>query len=316
MRDDARMGVSATPLDEHAHLIGEIIDQGRLIPFLGAGANLCDRPQIENWQPGDYLPSGGELALYLAGNVHYPGADPSDLGRVAQYVDLKKGEGGLFDDLRPLFMRTTYEPNTLHRFLASLPARQRAAGVAPALMVTTNYDDVLEQAFEDAGEPVDVVCYFAQPGKPGRFDQVTPDGDRRPIPKRGDDSGLDLDNRPVILKIHGAVDRHHDHGDSYVITEDHYIDYLAHGGVARLLPACLMARMCNSHFLFLGYRLRDWNLRVVLRYIWSQQARGRKSWAVEREPDPIDQEFWQHHSVDIVPARLEEWVAAMSRARA
>jgi hypothetical protein len=32
--------------------------------------------------------------------------------------------------------------------------------------------------------------------------------------------------RPVILKIHGAVDRVELERDSYVITEDHYIDEL------------------------------------------------------------------------------------------
>ena len=49
-----------------------------------------------------------------------------------------------------------------------------------------------------------------------------------------------------------------------------------------------MARMRNSHFLFLGYGMRDWNLRVILHHIWSQQVRKMGSWAIERDPDPID----------------------------
>ena len=73
----------------------------------------------------------------------------------------------------------------------------------------------------------------------------------------------------MILKIHGAVDRADAEADSYVITEDHYIDYLARENVARLIPAYLMARMRTSHFLFLGYGMRDWNLRVILRSIWA-----------------------------------------------
>ena len=40
----------------------------------------------------------------------------------------------------------------------------------------------------------------------------------------------------VLLKLHGAIDRRSAHGDSFVITEDHYIDYLAQTDIANLVP--------------------------------------------------------------------------------
>lgn len=308
------MSLDVAGLRQHARLVGKRIDEGKVIPFLGAGANLCDRPPQTDWHDGKYLPSGVELARHLAAQYEYPGEDHRDLVRVAQYVDLVTGgEGALFDELHPLFTGI-YEPNRLHRFLAELPGRRRASGAQAAyqVIVTTNYDDVLERAFSEAGEPVDVVYYAAEHGEPGRFIHVGPDGERRPIPKRTDYRGLDLTKRPVILKVHGAADRDDDSGDNYVITEDHYIDYLAHGSVAKFMPAYLMARMRNSHFLFLGYAMRDWNLRVILHYIWSHQVRRFGSWAIERDPDPIDEKFWQRHRVEIVEARLEDWVDAMN----
>lgn len=300
----------------HARLVGKRIEEGKVIPFLGAGANLCDRPPLADWHSGPYLPSGSELAGYLADAFDYPSTeDRRDLVRVAQYVDLKTGgEGALFEELRHLFTGT-YEPNSLHRYLAGLAGRQRAAGRPYHLIVTTNYDDVLERAFQDAGEPIDVVFYAAEEDEPGRFVHVDFDGATHAIPRRTDYRGLDLERRPVIVKIHGAVSRRDEGEDSYVITEDHYIDYLAHGSVAKLLPAYLMARMRNSHFLFLGYGMRDWNLRVILHHIWSQQTRRFGSWAIERTPDPIQAMFWQRHRVEIVEARLEDWVAAMSQRR-
>ncbi len=301
-------------LELHASIVGGAIDAGKVIPFLGAGANLCDRPELAEWHPGTSLPSGSELSRYLAAKYHYPGENPRDLVRVAQYVDLVMGgEGALFDALRPLFIGT-YGSNRLHRWLATVPARQRASKLPTRyqLIVTTNYDDVLERAFNDAGEEVDIVLYAAEDDEPGRFIHVSPDGDRRPIPKTNRYTGLDLDERPVILKIHGAVDRREDADDNYVITEDHYIDFLAHGSAAKLIPTYLMARMTTSHFLFLGYALRDWNLRVILNYVWSQQKRRYGSWAIERDPDPIDEKFWQRHRVEMLEARLEDWVDAMS----
>ena len=289
------------------------MDEGRVIPFLGAGANLCDRPAGADWRAGKYLPSGSELSRYLAAEYDYPGEDRSDLVRVAQYVDLVTGgDGALFDELRPVFSGG-YRPNRLHRFLAEQPARLRAAGgdVELPIIVTTNYDDSLELAFAEADEPFDLVYYAAARGASGRFVHLSPEGERRKIPNHTDYDGLDLTRRPVILKIHGDVDAGDAKADSYVITEDHYIDYLAHGNLSQLIPAYLMARMRNSHFLFLGYAMRDWNLRVILHHIWSQQVRRFGSWAIECAPNPIDERFWMRHRVEIIEAMLEDWIDAM-----
>jgi hypothetical protein len=123
-----------------------------------------------------------------------------------------------------------------------------------------------------------------------------------------------LERRSVLFKVHGAVDRADHESDSYVITEDHYIDYLARENVVRLIPTYLMARMRTSHFLFLGYGMRDWNLRVILRSIWAEQTRHFTSWAIQRAPDEIDRRFWERHQVEILDQPLEDWVDAM-RAR-
>jgi hypothetical protein len=86
--------------------------------------------------------------------------------------------------------------------------------------------------------------------------------------------------RTVILKMHGAVDRTNPEAtwDSYVITEDHYIEYLARTDLANLVPVTLAAKLRRSHFLFLGYSMRDWNLRVILHRIWGEQKLKYKSW--------------------------------------
>jgi hypothetical protein len=140
---------------------------------------------------------------------------------------------------------------------------------------------------------------------------VTPEGEHVEIPSRTEYRAFDLGRRSVLLKIHGAVDRSDPEGDRFVITEDHYIDYLARESVARLIPAYLMARMRTSHFLFLGYGMRDWNLRVILRSIWAEQTRRFTSWAIQRSGSEIDRRFWQRHQVEILDRSLEEWVDAM-----
>ena len=227
------------------------------------------------------------------------------------------GEGALFDELHPLFTGT-YEPNQLHRFLAELPAPSAAAGTSPAryqLIVTTNYDDVLERAFDDAGEPIDVVYYAAEPDEPGSFvHRQPPTASAVPSPStnrvpRARPRRADGDPQDPRRRRPRATRRR----DSYVITEDHYIDYLTRTAASPSSSPPTSWRGCaNSHFLFLGYGMRDWNLRVILHHIWSQQARRFGSWAIERDPDPIDAKFWQRHRVEILDARLEDWVDAMN----
>src|SRR5262249_53703804 len=61
-----------------------------------------------------------------------------------------------------------------------------------------------------------------------------------------------------------AHDRQDILGDSYVITEDSYIEYLVGISKIVMLPAQLRLRL-RSSLLFLGYALRgDWDMRAML----------------------------------------------------
>jgi hypothetical protein len=113
------------------------------------------------------------------------------------------------------------------------------------------------------------------------------------------------------LKLHGAVDRDSSEWDSFVVTEDHYIDYLARGDISSLIPVTLAAKLRKSHFLFLGYALRDWHLRVILHRLWGQQRLMYKSWAVGTKADALEQEFWRKRDVDYLNVRLEEYVGML-----
>ena len=73
----------------------------------------------------------------------------------------------------------------------------------------------------------------------------------------------------MILKLHGGVDPGPERAwESFVVTEDDYIDYLPQSELAAAVPVGLAARLRRSHFLFLGYGMRDWNLRLVLNRLW------------------------------------------------
>jgi hypothetical protein len=297
--------------DHFALVADEIALRGKVIPILGAGVNLTGRPLDARWEPGaGYLPGGGELSAHLAAHFHYPGADTEDLMRVAQYALTARGDGPLYDELHRVF-EAEHPPGPLHRFLASLPPLLRARELPHQLILTTNYDYALELAFAEAGEEVDIVAYSTGDDGRARFWHVPPAGEPILIESPNDYYDVSTDVRTVILKIHGSVDRRSPPDrefETFVITEDDYIDYLTHTEPLSLFPVRIAAVLKTSHLLFLGYGLRDWNLRVLLRRLWRDQRRHYASWAVQLRPDPIELRFWTKRGVDVLDADLGDYV--------
>lgn len=289
-------------------LIAQRLLKGKVVPVLGAGVNLGERPPDAPWKQGRYLPSGRELASALAKD--YPMVKTHGLAQVAQYIAALAGQGPLYDELHDVF-DADYPPTHLHRFLARMSRRTRVTGRGCMLFVTTNYDDSLERAFAEEGEPYELVTYIAEGKDRGRFRHFRTDGKVTVIDRPNKYNDLRLDRSPVIAKIHGAVDRR-GHQDSFVITEDHYIDYLSRADVGGLFPVNLGMKLRASHFLFLGYSLRDWNLRVMLYRLWGEQeGMTYNSWAVQADPDPIEEFAWDERGVDILAVGCQEFVAAL-----
>jgi len=213
-------------------------------------------------------------------------------------------------------------PTSAERFLAQFPATLERLGLPRTyqLIVTTNYDDALERAFEDAEEPYDLAVYMASGEDRGRFVHVPFDGEPRPVAVANSYRDFPTDplgelDRSVIMKIHGAVDGArgvYEWRDNYVITEDDYIDYLSRGPVASVVPQQLLAKLRESHFLFLGYTMRDWNLRVFLQRLFRQQLPNH-SWALQRNPDRLDDRFWGRMGVDLFQIELADYVSLVEQ---
>ncbi len=295
-------------LDSVYKFIAARLLKGRVVPVLGAGVNLTDRLPTSTWERGKYLPNGHELASALAAN--FPIGPNRDLAQVAQHITALAGQAPLYDELHDVFV-ADYPTTTLHRFLARLSRRVREANDECMLIVTTNYDNVLEKAFEAEGEPFERVIYVADGKDRGRFRHFRSDGEVATIAKPNKYSGLKLKNTPVIAKIHGAVHESR-RLESYVITEDHYIDYVSRADVGGLFPVSLAAKLQGSHFLFLGYSLRDWNLRVMLYRLWGeQQGVTYNSWAIQPDPELLDRFAWEERGVEILQVGCEEFVEAI-----
>jgi DNA-binding SARP family transcriptional activator len=295
LRQDAALDAPgpAPPAQDHFSEVLEALFAGRLVAVLGADV--------------------ADLASRLAQRFDFA-VNGYGLPRIAQYVAVMKGLGPLYDELHAL-LDADAAPTPIHRFFASLPPVLRERGVPHQLLVTTSYDLALEAAFLDAGEEFDVVSYVAAGANRGKFCHIAPDGTGRVIDLPNTyATELSLEERTVILKLHGQVDRDPARAwESFVVTEDDYIGYLAKSDVAGAVPVGLAAKLRRSHFLFLGYTMADWNLRVILNRLWSDQPLSYRSWAVQPDAKPIEREFWRRRDVDVHELPLDRYVATLAR---
>jgi hypothetical protein len=291
--------------------IADLLKQGEVIPLLGAGVNFGGRPPGAKYEEKDpaFLPSGAELSEVLARRTEFPSADvhdSSDLAKVASYFVETTGRRNLRSRLRQVFNRD-YQPCAIHSYLAEISS--------PLLIVTTNYDDLMECALRKAGRSFDLVVHPT---------------DRKDVEasviwwRHGADQSevvqpnqlfIDLKTTTVVYKMHGTVDRARDEGDSYVITEDDYVDFLARMTGQNAVPAIFMRYFRMRHFLFMGYGLGDWNLRVVLKNLKSLPGAGPDdhddedliSWAIQYKPSELEQELWRSRQVKIYNVDINQF---------
>ncbi|HEV8482775.1 MAG TPA: SIR2 family protein [Blastocatellia bacterium] len=235
------------------------IRQGKCTPFLGAGA--C----------AGVLPLGKDIAQAWARRYEYPLRDSTDLVRVAQFLAVQARDSlfpkekikAQFENIAPPDFN---QPCEIHGILADLPL---------PMYITTNYDDFMVKALSSRGkEPLTELCRWndALKESPSIFDQepkvtLTP-------------------QRPVVFHMHGHISE----PESIVLTEDDYLDFLINMSEdPQLLPPPIREALTKTSLLFLGYRLADWNFRVVFRSLVSYLKRGFAR---------------AHVSVQVAPGRL------------
>jgi len=93
---------------------------------------------------------------------------------------------------------------------------------------------------------------------------------------------------PLVFHIFGNLD----FADSLVITEDDYIDFaMSIAANPALVPLVVRDALADSALLFLGFGLDEWDVRVLLRALVTQQGakRLRRYTHVAAQIDPRDE---------------------------
>ncbi len=232
-----------------------------------------------------------------------------NLRYLSQYYILRNGLNALYTDLYDILseLEKSHQPEALHHFLAKLPrllhARnlpRRNPGLPFQLIVTTNYDDMLEQAFLAVREPFDVVFYIADGDDQGKFMYRSYQGEAQIIgvnesarlPLRSP-WGNSQQPRPIILKLFGTWD------NNFVATEEQ-MAYLI-SILKTNLPASLISILTKGNVLFMGYSPSDSDLRLLMNCFWPENRIKDKSWLLHQaKPGDLEQETWKMRNVELL----------------
>jgi hypothetical protein len=228
---------------------------GSEIPVKGSSA-----PSANGSPPGTTLPD--ELRSRLSRELEEDDRSPSGntLAALAQQYEDTEGFG-------PTTLRATaemvltsrqYGPSTVHEQLAALPF---------SLIVTTGQDAMLEQALKAAGKTPIVHRYHLR-------------GDKRENPEfvlPGTPSS------PVVFHLFGSAEE----PSSLVLSENDVLDFLIRVVSERPpLPNSLLRvlKRVGQSFLFVGFGIRHWDLRILLKILLRALELNRSGPAIAAEP--------------------------------
>lgn len=266
-------------------MIVDRLHDRRCVPFLGAAANI--RSDVRGYAG---LPLGGDLAKAFAAKLEYRKGSLPELARAALEYEVRTDRAYLLAFLHEALNEAGIEPSPLLLTLAELQ---------PKLIVTTNYDRLLERAFQ------------------GRVDFTTliqpPDGFEDTPETHERFTTLQQYSGTIIYKIHGTFrngsadgdgEGYGDLGSPITITEDDYIDFLTvheKDSVRIGVPNLVRKIITPSTLLFLGYSLQDWDFRTIYRGLIERlnKHQARRSFAIQHNPPEYWVSYWEKKGIDI-----------------
>ena len=227
-----------------------------------------------------------QLTREWAAEIHYPMADDHNIARVAQFyqveqkesllaktkylkflnnylLDLNEDEEGYKDIVGQMRMQEASFSEIVHqldyprfppgvedplRILAKLPLK---------IYVTTSYYNFMERALEaENKKPRTQVCFWSG-GKLSAKPEHAPDPLYEPS-----------DTQPAVYHLYGLED----YPQSLVMSEDDFMSFLIRvvedtDTQNPVVPLRLREGLAESRLLLLGYHMRDWDFRVLFRFI-------------------------------------------------
>ncbi len=152
------------------------------------------------------------------------------------------------------------------------------------IYITTSYFDFLEKAIIANGRKTvrTQICFW----RPGYENPTFVKPDHKP-----DDGFVPSSEQPVVFHLFGSEN----YPETMVFNEDDYLEFLV--AVSRdtnqnwpIVPKYIRQALTQSSLLLLGYRLRDWDFRVMFHSLdIKNRKKGREETNLAIQIDPAEQ---------------------------
>ena len=284
-------------------LICDAVASGRILLFLGAGVHASPEPMLKwkysqlerplfaselatklaaesgwsvRFDPADYPPSlnFSRVALDYELNIENDLAQKNNkrpfqpsyyVSSAAQAKELRANGRTRLGNVIKAAVEVGKQPSAALRALAELDF---------TIIVTTNYDSLFWDALITVGKSPTAEYYV-----PGRSGEVANPADD-PTP-----------DKPFLFQIHGSASD----PSSMVITDEDYIDFVLHmstTGPSNPVPGTIYYRMRTWPTLFIGYRLQDFDLRLLMKTLRYRKEKFKTCYLVDPCPDSLIKRVW------------------------
>jgi hypothetical protein len=268
---------------------------------------------------------GGAFLQILQRLLEATGVSSGDsLTSVAGYYELQAGRERLWDVLEQVF-ESKKTPTPTHDLLADAAAAYLGTDkhrvVKDYLIVTTNYDCLMEIALANAKAPYAVLSLSKKDGKihvmfSKDLEELDLENEKNNPPAYANQFLLTRrDPLVVVYKIHGGLFSGCPQSfDSVVISDNDYVEYISRMSTNEgVIPVCVGTLMRDKPFLFLGYSLKDWNVRSVFETMTRKRGApgGVLDYLVTRGYSPLDEAYYEKHRIRVLKSTLSEFVSGI-----
>lgn len=266
-----RMDFSAEEISALRTFVDSWRSHGGPVLFVGTGLSRFEaerKPGVpEEVKVADWPSLSRTLLLDVTGgDLSLDGTTPTDnLGIAQRHLDLKQRRR-LIDLIEQEVPYKKFNPGKAHRALRPFPW---------AAIITTNYDDLLERTFDEAGE------------RPGI--KIVSDHDL---------TRARVQNAVCVYKMHGCFE----HSDTIVLSEQ---DYESFEEKRPMLASRVRSLLFEHPTLFLGCSMTDPNVNGMIERVRNRAAPYiiRSVALVHTEPTAPERGMWFDRGVDLVYLR-------------
>ncbi|MCB2181313.1 MAG: SIR2 family protein [Desulfobulbaceae bacterium] len=251
------------------------IREGQVVLFLGSGASKgASHPK--NFSP----PDGRQLGELIADKFLVKGFSDRPLDQIAEIAISETDLFTVQDYIHSIFNEFT--PADFHKIISNF---------SWSAIATTNYDLILERAYNDAIEKQQNPVAFTKNGE--RVEEK-----------------LKAPNSVVYIKLHGCITNINDINIPLILTPEQYITHRK--GRSRLFER-LKSLAYEYPILFVGYTLSDPDIRAIMLELNELgEAKPRSYLLAPKVTDP-DKRFWESRKITCIESTFKDFLETIHR---